>query len=346
MLRPPATRRAYLAVPLISLGMLAATAIGASTYGLGLRDPDGVVGARLVLVFSAGLVLWALDVVPRGLLHAHKTGEGVIASVLGKIRERWSVRRMAIVLGTIVAFYLTYLCYRNLKSYVPLARPELFDADLLEFERTLFGGDPATFLHDLLGTGISAHALSTIYLLFLTFVPLSVAAALVWSEDLGAGLWWVTALSLNWALGALSYFLIPSLGPVFAYPELFAALPETGATGLQEYLAADRKIFMAAPIASGELQSIAGFASLHISITLTGAMLASLLGAHRVLRITLWAFAGLTSLATLYLGWHYLVDDLGGIAIAVTSVYAGARMTGWRIERAATSPAHATASAT
>ena len=96
------------------------------------------------------------------------------------------------MLGSIVAFYVTYLCYRNVKSYLPLARPELFDAQLAELDRSLFGGDPAVFLHQLLGTGIAAHVLSSVYLLFLTFVPISIGVSLVWSTDTASGLWWAT----------------------------------------------------------------------------------------------------------------------------------------------------------
>ena len=98
------------------------------------------------------------------------------------------------MLGSIVAFYVTYLCYRNVKSYLPLARPAMLDAELAELRALLFGTDPATLLHQLLGTGVSAQVLSTVYLLFLTFVPISVGVALVWSSDRAGGLWWVSVL--------------------------------------------------------------------------------------------------------------------------------------------------------
>ena len=47
---------------------------------------------------------------------------------------------------------------------------------------------------------------------------------------------------------------------------------------------------------------------------LTAALIATLLKVNRVLRYALWAFLGLTIVATLYFGWHYVVDDLAGIA--------------------------------
>lgn len=327
----PPPLRAWLTPPTIAVVMLAVTLLAGGHYGLGLRDPDGVIGGRLVLVFGLVGVFWALDVIPRGVRIARAAGRPWLESVREVASERWSWRRAGTVFGLIVAFYVTYLCYRNVKSYVPLARPELVDTDLLEFERGLLGEHPATLLHDVLGTGVTAHVLSSVYLLFLTFVPLSVAAAVVWRTDMAAGLWWLSVMSLNWVLGAASYFVLPSLGPAFAAPELFTELPRTGVTALQEVLLEHRQEFLASPVASGGLQSLAAFASLHVSIVLSGALVAHLLGAPKVLRYGLWTFLALTSLATIYFGWHYIVDDIAGVVIALLAVFGGARLTGWRI---------------
>ncbi len=248
-------------------------------------------------------------------------------------RERWPLRRVVFVLGSIVAFYVTYLCYRNVKSYLPLARPELFDTQLLDLERSVFGTDPARLLHELLGTGISAHVLSAVYLLFLTFVPISVGVTLVWSSDRASALWWVSVLSISWILGAVSYFLIPSMGPAYADPALFSSLPYTPTTGLQQALLEERQNFLAGPVTSGALQSIAAFASLHIAIVFAGALMTHLLRAPRLLRIAMWIYLALTTLATVYFGWHYVIDDLAGFLIGFLAVYLGALLTGWRIER-------------
>jgi membrane-associated phospholipid phosphatase len=47
----------------------------------------------------------------------------------------------------------------------------------------------------------------------------------------------------------------------------------------------------------------------------------------------MWVYLGLTFPATIYFGWHYVVDDIAGFAIGLASVYLGAVLTGWRIER-------------
>jgi hypothetical protein len=334
MQQPPAPpRRAYYVAPAIAVAMLVLTIAWGSAYGMGLRDPDGIIGWRFSFVLMLVAGFWALDVIPRGLVAARANQTPKWETLVALARERWPWRRIAFVLGSIVAFYVTYLCYRNVKSYLPLARPELLDGDLASFERGLFGTDPSTLLHDLLGTGVSAQVLSTVYLLFLTFVPISVGAALVWSSNRAGGLWWVSVLSINWVLGVASYFVLPSLGPAFVEPHLFAGLPETGTSMLQDALAEDRAAFLADPVGSGQLQSIAAFASLHVSIVLAGALVAHLLRAPRPLRIAMWVYLGLTFAATIYFGWHYVVDDIAGFAIGIVSVYLGAVLTGLRIVR-------------
>jgi hypothetical protein len=328
---PP--RYAYWAGPAIAAVMLVVTVAWGSAYCLGLRDPDGIIGWRFsfVLMLVAGFV--ALDVVPRAVVAARGDGTPTWATLVSMARERWPWRRIGFVVGAIVAFYATYLCYRNVKSYLPLARPEMVDSDLANFERGVFGTDPSTLMHQLLGTGVSAQVLSTVYLLFLTFVPISVGVALVWSQDRAGGLWWVSVLSINWVLGVASYFLLPSMGPAFVEPHLFSGLPNTGTESLQAALMEDRRAFVADPVGSGQLQSIAAFASLHVSIVFAGALVAHLLRAPRPLRIAMWAFLAMTFAATIYFGWHYVVDDIAGFAIGFASVYLGALMTGWRIER-------------
>ena len=109
------------------------------------------------------------------------------------------------------------------------------------------GHDPADLLHTMLGVGVSTHFLSTAYAAFIVFLPLSLAVALVFSRDIRAGLFYATALSVNWVLGAASYFLLPSLGPIYYEPKAFAHLPHSEVTRLQDMLLDQRVEFLLAP---------------------------------------------------------------------------------------------------
>jgi membrane-associated phospholipid phosphatase len=81
------------------------------------------------------------------------------------------------------------------------------------------------------------------------------------------------------------------------------------------------------------VQSVAGFASLHVGITLMMALIAQYTVRHRLIKVALWVYTGLVTVSTTYFGWHYIADDIAGAAIAVVSVYLGALATGQRFDR-------------
>jgi len=293
--------------------------------GLSLRDPDGFLGptyVRLPLI-AAGLL--AADVVPRAVRRA--VSWGAVGSEIREVwRERWPWRRLRPVLIGLAAFYGTYVSYRNLKHYLPILRPDLVDDELRALDEKMTGGiAPAQVLHDLLGTGVTAHVLSWVYLAFLIFVPASLGLALVASGRARQASWYVTALCLNWSLGTASYYVLPSMGPIYAQPGLFSSLPETGTSQLQDSLLTSRALVVVDPQATERVQSIAAFASLHVSIVLTAALIGQFVLRSVAARALLWVFFTLTAVATIYFGWHYILDDVAGVAIAAVSVV----LAGW-----------------
>lgn len=327
----PALRPYAFAGLLASGGALSAVTV-AALFGVPLGDPDGIAGPAYVRLPLIVVLFLLADVVPRA--HRRRTG---IREVL---RERWSAQRFAVLAVGLASFYVSYVSYRNLKGALPLARPRVLDDQLLALDRAMTAGyDPAALLHALLGTGVAAHLLSAVYLLFLLFVPLSLGAALVWGHNLRVGAWYVTALCLNWLLGAATYYAVPSLGPVFVRPARYADLPATGVSALQEGLAQTRLEVLVDPVAADALAGIAGFASLHCSIVFTAALIAHLMGLPRGVRWALWTFLALTVVATAYFGWHYLVDDLAGLVLGATSVLIAERATRPAVEAGTRAPA-------
>ncbi|MEA2380183.1 MAG: hypothetical protein QOH72_154 [Solirubrobacteraceae bacterium] len=326
-------RRMVFAGPLVAVVSMIAAVLVTNAAGLPVRDPDHVAGKRLLALFALVGLLVLLDVVVRA---ARRTGRRLpTRAAMARVRrERWTPSRGIAVAGALVSFYVSYLAYRNLKSVVPLIRPELFDRQLLELDRSLFGGtDPAAILHGLLGTGWATEFFSGAYMLFFLFIPGTLAFALVFAPNLRAGLFYATALSLNWLLGAGSYFLLPSLGPVYAEPSVFSQLSASGVTNLQAILIDQRIAFIQDPT-SHAAQSIGAFASLHVSIFFTGALAAHLLGLGRTVRIGAWFLVGLTTTATIYLGWHYILDDVGGVGIGVIALVLARALTGFDLRTA------------
>ncbi len=296
-----------------------------------MRDPDArYVGSPLALVGLVALIFVVLDLLPRAWRASRRGGTPYLRSIRSVFVDRWWGQRGVVVLICLLSFYVTYLSYRNLKSFLPFVNGANHDQALLDAERWFFfGNDPATILHDLLGTGAIAHVLSFVYLAFLTFVPLSIGFALIWSSRLRVGIWYVTTLSICWLLGALSYYLVPALGPAYAEPKLFNALPETGVARLQDTLFEHRGEVLFDPQGTSAVQSIAAFASLHVAVLFAAAAARP---ARRAPRGGCGSACGASSASPLSppstsagITWS---TTSPGCSIGVIAVYGGARMCG------------------
>jgi len=308
-------RRPHAFAVALAVAVAVFTVTAAVMLGLPLRDPDGIAGPSYVRLPGIIAIFFCLDVLPRAFLRARSLAE-VGSAAREVIREQWTPNRVRLVLLGLLSFYACYVGYRNLKGFLPFVRDGLADAALARVDRALLlGNDPAALLQGLLGTGAAAHLLSWVYISYLLFVPLSLAAALVWNRNVRCGFYYVTALCINWVVGAASYYLLPSLGPVFVEPNQYADLPFTAVARLQQGLANSRLDVLADPFGTASLQGIAGFASLHVSVVFSAALIAHRLGLRPQLRWALWAYLGLTIVSTIYFGWHYLLDDVAGLAI-------------------------------
>ena len=142
-----------------------------------LVDPEGFLGPswlRLpMLVFGALL----LDMLPRIIWYARLKPKASVQVVKDRWHSHWNRERITLVVMGLVCFYITYVSYRNLKSFLPFVRDKKYDYELHLVDLALFlGNEPGVVLHNVLGTGFAAHFLSYIYLWFLPLVPLAVTA--------------------------------------------------------------------------------------------------------------------------------------------------------------------------
>lgn len=326
-------RRAYVLLVTNAVLMAVLAFVVSRALGYPLRDPDGFLGPAWVRLPLLCLLGFAVDVVPRTVWRSRGRPRRFRADATAILHEHWTRNRVLLMVVGVVSFYAVYVSYRNLKNFLPFVRPFRYDYALHDLDHLLLlGHDPTLLLQQLLGTGISAHVLSWVYLAFLPLVPITVCAWAVWSRNVSFGYWYVTADCLAWSLGTASYYLIPTLGPNFAFPWLYQGLAHTGVSALQDSIYYGRESVLVNPFADG-VQSVAGFASLHVAITLVNALVAQYTIRNKVITRSLWAYLVLVVVSTTYFGWHYLADDLAGALIAVVAVYVGALATGQRFDR-------------
>ena len=326
-------RRAYvLLIGIASLmgGLALLTAISLDKK---MVDPEGFLGPswlRLPLLVLGAL---ALDMLPRIIWIAKFKPKAAKKVVMERWHSHWNRERITLVVMGLTCFYITYVSYRNLKSFLPEAVGlKKYDRPLHLLDQALFfGNEPALVLHHILGTGIIAHFLSTIYLWFLPMVPLVLTAWLVWSRKLTYGYWFATSQCIAWTLGTVSYYALPTLGPGFEYSWLYNSLPDTPASSLMNSLQYSRDNVLNVGI-DGAVQSVAGFASLHCAITLLVALMVQFTLRSRVLKWVFWVNFAFTLIATIYFGWHYISDDIAGIMIALIAFYVGGVVSGQKFD--------------
>ncbi len=118
------------------------------------------------------------------------------------------------------------------------------------------------------------------------------------------------------------YYLVPSLGPFDNVPHDFAGLPHTIVTRTQALYMGQRADLLADPSAHDAFAQVSAFASLHVGVT---AVIVLMLAYYRFRRTTIvmTVYLALTIVATVYLGWHFFVDDVAGLAIAAAAVGLG-----------------------
>jgi len=317
-------RRAQLLIGVNALGIGIAAIVLSITGGHHLIDPDGsFLGPswfRLPLLLGLAILV---DLVPRTLWLSKGRPKAMPALFRERLRNHWSRERLTLVALGVIGFYIVYVSYRNLKSFLPFLIHTKYDRELhLIDHAVLFGHDPGVLMQNIFGTGPLAYFFSYVYLWFLPLVPIAVTIWIVWSRNLAYGYWFVGAQCVAWTLGTISYYCLPTLGPGLAYPQIYSDQPDTPARQLMDALVNGRQKVLWDPIANS-IQSVAGFASLHCCITLLTALMVQYTIRNRFMRIFFWINFGVTALATIYFGWHFLSDDVAGVMIALVSFYIG-----------------------
>ena len=320
------------ALVLLALVMCVATVLVAQSQNLPIRDPDDALGPswiRLPLILLAAVLI---DVVPRFVLR-ERQGTGAFAAIRQVLAERWPHDQIRFTLIGLASWYVTYSAFRNLKSAVPFVNDTIWDSQMADLDHVIWlGNDPAAALHNLLGVGWAAAFLSGVYLLWIGLIPASLAWALTWTRNHAVAAWYVTALAFDWVLGVAAYYAFPTLGPIYSRPVDFMSLPESS-KALQSTMMTDRFQVLGGPRASDTLQTIAAFPSLHVGMMVTICLLVHWNTRRLLPRLLGWTMLALTVLATLYLGWHFFIDVLGGAAVGALAAWLGGVTTGSRPPR-------------
>jgi hypothetical protein len=220
-------------------------------------------------------------------------------------------------------FFLTF------KELVLPTRGFLWDRSFAHLGRLLFGTSPWTLTHHVFGNPTGARVLDLSYRFWLPFMFGLPAVSAVIFADARLRLRILTTWTLCWILiGTIGAWYFASAGPCYFntfigpdpdYAELLQRLSAIGkqaaAQGhpiaVLQFQPGLVEIYRARALASGG--GISAMPSVHVAM----ASLFALVG-FRINRWLGWAFVGFVMMvwmATVFFGWHYIVDGPVGVAM-------------------------------
>jgi hypothetical protein len=241
-------------------------------------------------------------------------------SYLRRVRRRlWIVDTLRLIAGSALMIFT----YGWLKLVVPLFRASNFDAALFELDRVVgLGISPSIFLLDLFGGAGVLHIVDWCYA-NIFYASLFIAMAFFLSHpSRRIRIAFMNGNTALWMSGAWLYFLVPSLGPAYRFPDIWLAQSESLriTQNLQALLMRNWQTVLRSWEAgriAGSISlafGIAAFPSLHVAFqTYVFFWMRRLWTSGQVVFAT---FALTIFLGSMITGWHYLIDGLAGIAMA------------------------------
>ncbi len=231
----------------------------------------------------------------------------------------------------------------NFKVNIASFAPYSWDHYFAEFDRLLFlGYDPWVITHRVFSSLDATSLLDNLYLLWFLVLNLSAFSVAVLPMRNHTRLTFLLAYGLNWVIGgAFLAIILPAAGPVYMeritgdpvfVPLMdllyqYSQLTEVRALGIQELLWEGYTNPDVDPL------GISAFPSLHVEMAATCAFLG--FAASRVIGWTLALYTAAILVGSVHLGWHYAIDGIAGIVLAIVFWRISARITSWWLARTA-----------
>ena len=232
------------------------------------------------------------------------------------VRPGWIVLWLRMYLAYMVLNYV----YSWVKVAIPLVNPRLWDPQLWALDRVLhFGFSPSVFLVELTKGTALPSLLDAWYGSWIETVVWTIAF-FACARQARLRRSFLLSCCLLWSIGAWMYMSLPSLGPCYANPEVFAeAMTEMpGARGGQEALWSNYQQMLqgrTGPLRRfNPTRGVAALPSLHVAAHVLFALWCRRFARPLYLLFVLGSL--LTFLGSVVTGWHYAVDGYLGAALA------------------------------
>lgn len=213
---------------------------------------------------------------------------------------------------------LLFVVFINLKHLIPLVNNNVYDEHILSLERALFSGRILTEICiEYFGNDV-APILSQVYILFYQYMAILVFI-LIFQPNRMLARQFFCAFVLMWGVGILIVYLFPTWGPCFYIPESISSIVATDVSVMQADLLNMKMFLEAHPKSDVGVFMISGLPSLHFAVTLLGSLF--LWNVNKIISLASWVFTACTAFATIYFGWHYVVDDIVAVVLVALCMW-------------------------
>lgn len=265
--------------------------------------------AALLVVMAAGLTL---AVRRRDREHA----DAVLKKELGSF----------LLIGRLfISLVVCFAVYSNLKAMIPTLRPGVnYDSFLYSLDRALFlGNDPYVWIQNHSNTWFD-DLMERSYFFYFFFTVFGLGGSYIF----GSIEWFertITAFIVSYMVGMVGYFLVPALGPAF-FRETGAMLEATLDYPLKQYILGHYLDYASSPKTAMivRFNGLAAFPSLHCA---NAVLFMYFLGKKEIwMPVLLFIPLVLLMISTVWLGWHWAVDLIGGLAVTCVAIRISTRL--------------------
>jgi hypothetical protein len=298
--------------------------VAASQFALwSILWTGGFADQPMLQAYSAiSLIGVVLGCIPFVLWHAYKLYKEGEPHPIGRMRRDIRVSRILAIAGAVALAPVMASSFSAAKSALHFAVPFYLDLPLADFERALFGQDPWRISHALLGW--ATPAIDRMYLSWLLVVLVAFNIVLL-SKPSALKTRSLIAYLVMWpVVGTVGSYLFSSAGPLFyhsvfggsAFSDLIPTLRHDGANGalsLRDILW--QSYSSQTPTLGG---GISAMPSMHVGMACWLAL--TVRAAFPRMQWAGWTYFALIWLGSVHLGWHYVLDGVGG-AVGATLIW-------------------------
>lgn len=292
-----------------------------------LRDVafhDWLVGGFVLLLSVMGLGAAPHPLKARAATHMVGLALAVVGTIVTVRSGLLTARPLApllyrtAILGGVLGPYFV------LRDLAPVVSPHDLDAELRWLDIAIFGGEPAVWMQRFV-TPSSTEWFAFFYLGYFWMLAMFTLPITYLTDREPLMAEFATGMFLIYCLGQTLYLLVPGFGPLYAFPEAFAAPLPRGPV----YDALMRTV-----AAGSAMKDI--FPSLHTAGPLFMTLFAFRHRRERVFRVA-WPVTALVTanilVATLLLRWHYAIDVVAGAVLGIGAFAASTLVPAWERAR-------------